>query len=287
MATEVKPTTGTIWLKNLVMEKGVSVGAATTQQLYSPASYLLNPLRTRRWRSTGLATASVDIDLGASYTPGAAAGIRCFGLVDCNVFPGLTVALKSIDGIGGSVVSTWSYTTYTRARVNQTMRWYVGNHDGGAAGAASRYWRVELPTAFAIGGDDPDELDLFLQIGVVWLGDYTEIGYDLGTRIRAKDLSEESESREGDKYHDRLGVIHMVDLSVPLLEAATLYPVLKEGLDRAGATGRVMLDLHAISTTDHERAHGCFYGRVLNSGQNLKFSLHGDLAIDFEEDARG
>ncbi len=51
--------------------------------------------------------------------------------------------------------------------------------------------------------------------------------------------------------------------------------------------GRVILDLHAISTTDHERAHGCFYGRVQNSGQNLRFSLYGDLAIDFEEDARG
>lgn len=265
---------------------GVSIGAASTEQVYSPASYLLNPLRTFRWRMTGIG-GTVDIDLGASYAFGAAGGIRVFGLVDCNVFPGFTVKLHSITGIGGSIVSSFSYTSYTRARVNQTLRFFVGNDDTGAAAASSRYVRVEIPVTFAIGADDPDQVDLFHQVGKVWLGDWTEIGYDLGTKIRRKDESGKSESRAGDAYFDKFQPFHTVDLTVPLLEAATLYPVLKEGLDKVGSTGRVLLDLHSVSTFDYERAHGCFYGRVEDAGQNLRFSKHGDLTIGFIEDRRG
>lgn len=288
MATEAKPTTATISLDNYVVNPLSSVGNATSEQRYYRANSLLSGLRGEPWRATSVSAQSIDIDIGIARTPGAAGGIRTFGLINYNGYPGgFTVTLSSLTGIGGSVVSTWSYTTYIPASINRVLRWFIGNHDGGAAGAASRYWRIGLPTSFAIGADYPGSLDSFLQLGNVWLGDYTEIGYDKGARIRLVDPSIETRARSGAAYHDKLWPYHEVDLKVPLLEAATLYPILKERLDLVGGTTRVLLDMHSKETADYWRAHGAYYGRLdLKGGseQTLSFSLYGDLKLSFVED---
>jgi len=289
MATESRPTTATISLENYVMRSGVTLGGATSAAQEFPLSNLLNPLRGEPWRSGTTIAQQFDIDLGASFTPGAAGGIRLFGLVNYNGYPGgFAVKLQSITGIGGSVVATWTFQTYIPASVNRVMRWFVGNSDAGTAGAASRYWRVTLPAAFAVGADYPLSIDTFYQVGVVWLGDFVEIGYDKGAKIRLVDPSIESRAKGGSAYHDKQQAFHEVDLKVPLVAAATLYPTLKEKLDLAGGTTRLLLDMHSAESSDYWRAHGAYYGRIdLKGGaeQTLSFSLYGDLKLSFAEDA--
>lgn len=288
MATEAKPSTATISLENYTVARAASVANAPAGlDRDHRATNLLSPLRGDTWRIPS-GPASVDIDLGSARAPGVAGGIRVFGLVNYNTFPGgFTVTLSSLTGIGGSVVSTWSFTTYQPASVNRVLRWFIGNHDGGAAGAASRYWRVTIPFSFAMGAERPGVLDFFLQVGLVWLGDWIEIGYDKGARIRLVDPSIETKARSGAAYHDKLWPYHEIDLKVPLVQAAVLYPMLKEKLDVAGGTTRVLLDMHSASSTDHERAHGAFYGRIDPKGgaeQTLSFSQYGDLKLSFAED---
>jgi hypothetical protein len=288
MAIEAKPSTAMISLENYTVARSASVAnAPDALDRDHRVANLLSPLRGETWRIPS-GPASVDIDLGTARTPGAVGGIRVFGLVNYNGFPGgFTVTLKSITGLGGSVVSTWSYTTYAPASVNRLVRWFVGNHDGGAAGAASRYWRIGIPYSFGLGADRPGAVDSFIQLGNVWLGDWTEIGYDRGARIRLVDPSIETKSRSCAAYHDKLWPFHEVDLKVPLLQAATLYPALKERLDVAGGTTRMLLDLHSASSADYERAHGAFYGRIDPKGgaeQTLSFSQYGDLKLSFAED---
>jgi hypothetical protein len=288
MATESRPTTATMSLENYLMRAGVTLGAATSAAQEFPLTNLLNPLRGEPWRGTSLVAQQFDIDLGTSLTPGAAGGIRVFALVNYNGFPaGFDVKLQTITGIGGSVVSTWTYQTYVPASVNRVMRWFVGNHDGAAAGASSRYVRVTLPAAFGIGADYVGSIDTFTQVGVVWLGDYVEIGYDKGAKVRLVDPSIEGRAKGGSAYHDKQQAFHEVDLKVPLIQASTLYPTLKERLDIAGGTTRLLLDMHSVETSDYWRAHGAYYGRLdLKGGseQSLSFTGYGDLKLSFAED---
>jgi len=244
-----------------------SVTATTEATLY-PASNLLDPHRTKRWRSTTKASnQDIVFDLGQTREP------IMLALVDCNIASGQTVTLTmATDSSISTSTESISLTTYAQAEPGRVLVWYFSGWN-----AAKQYVRVRLPA----NGTDDD----YYEVGAIYLGTHNTFALSKGVKLQTVDPSVRSESYGGNVYLDAQTAYHTVDFDVELLSFSEAYAY--KTLFDLGVTAHTVLDLHAFNReTFFTTPASVFYGFLANSGgfsMTITSPTENTISVSFEE----
>lgn len=275
-ATQTRPASAALGLTNWAIS--ATIAAQSSQATYYPATALLDPHRSRRWRSTDVSIAqTVTFDLGSALKP------TLVGLVDYNGTTGDLI----LKGATNSAITT-GVQTYTFAWPGQwsdakVIAFYPTADDSGGAAAAKQYWQLTFP-ADATGTGD---VDAFHEIGAVWLGTYSALDAISDVSVDTADDSDIADSYGGARYADALRPYHNVSLSVETLDLANVQVL--RALLAAQRQAYCLLDLHGVSTNPYLYPFGRFYG-LLDLDGGLSVALRGgnDNTIDLSFiEARG
>lgn len=279
MATEYAPARGIISLYNRIIPAGTTLSpsiasliSVTSEASLYPGVNLLNPLRSKRWRSTGVASDQfLSFDLGSGFKP------VVFALIDCNIAATQTVVLQSSNSADFSTnLRNYTYTTYGQSG-QKILRFFVGNSDGGY-NDEHQYWRVKIAANSQKAGYS------YFEVGGVWLGPILELDIDAGFVIDVADDSDEERAYNGAKYVDVIRQSRSVDLTFPHLSIDTLYGI-KEFLDDYGSWYHLLIDIFGTNANTKKRQHGAFYGTISNNGvaYSQELQIYGTMEFSFDE----
>jgi len=280
--SETNPTRGIISLENWVTDRASAILSVTSAKNLFPKGNLRNAHRSQVWRSTSATVAQeIDIQLDQARLP------TVFGLVNCNldVSQSVTLTQASDSGFTGSV-ATWTLTTPTVAQTNRrTLRWYLGAADTGTA-AARQFWRITLPANGSKDSDGDGTDDAYLELGVPYLGEWSELSLQPGLDRRIIDPSIVVEGDGGAKFADVRTTYHEVSAQSRAMTAANALAMMAD-MDQAGIVRHLMLDIWAKTTDDAERVNGTYYGTLGRRGDVARFQraieLRDNLAFSFVE----
>lgn len=276
MATESLPASGMYALDNFIFDSAASIIASAPAADLYPASNLLLRLRSKRYRTTSGAAQSVDIDLGSAKLP------TMLALIDLNLDTAAASGIALVgsentsftDSPSGSLL-TWTLTPYLPSDDGGIVRWYLGDPDAGSA-AAKRYWRLTMQSGIQSGA--------YHQLGVIWLGTYTDMKPDPGVDIDGVASASTAYSYNGAAYIDELPIERSISFDLrklPLLEAFAK----KDELD-VHAGKHLIVDIHASTTDAAVKPEGAMYG-LLASRRMPTLSVDGPetntLAIQLDE----
>ncbi len=273
MATEATASRGFLSLRNLIMEPAASLISVTSEAPLYPGTNLLNPLRSKRWRSTTVgSTQYLAFDLGTPVK------LTLIGLIDVNLADVTALQFQSSSASDFSAnLKTYTYFTYAQNwDGNRIVRFLIGEPDSGAS-AAHQYWRVVFPANTQKSGYS------YFELGTVWMGTYTEVDIDVGVGISIDDDSDIEVAYNGAKYPDIIRSMRTIDLTLPLLDTTTLFG-LKGEFDRAGAVKYIFADIFANTGNATQKPHSSYYGTV-SSGAAIsqETPTYGNLEFSLEE----
>lgn len=196
------------------------------------------------------------------------------------------IALKRLDGASGNVLQTFTFDLKSQSD-NRILHYYIGNDDNGTACGASRYWRISLSKEISAYRPEIDGIDDFHEIGVIWLGKFTEV--DIGEDLRevVVDPSRKSYSVNRSEYTDQKITYSEIDLKLPVVTIDKLFSI-KSELDEIGNHTFGLLDIFAASTDAVKQKNGIFYGTFAEErggGADLEHDQNtwGKISIDFRE----
>ena len=266
---ESLPNSGAIAFDNFTTSQNWSatISSVTTEETFYDADNLLNPARTKRWRSTS--DGSTDV---VYYFDGETVDPTFFAIIDSNLADDKTITLTgaSDSGFTTSVVS-WTLTTHQQSDLNKVIRWYLGTPDSGSAGARA-YWKVNFPSYTTTEG--------YHTAGVIWLGTYRAISPS-SVSIQSVHHSKRSVAYGGTIYSDRRQTSRRISFRSELMTFSDAYN-LKDDLDLQ-SDDPVLLDLHGTATTDALESVSGYYGRVAQVNSTLVSSVQNGVAISIEE----
>lgn len=265
---EVTPTGATMGKANYA-RTAAGVSATTEAALY-PEKNLVDPQRTKRWRST---SSTVDqtfvLDLGAAYSP------TMLALVDCNVDPGETITLKMSTDSEMTSPETLALTSYAQQTPGGVLAWYFSGWT-----ASRQYLSVTLPA----NGTDDD----YFQVGAVYVGTYDTFALNQGVKIELTDPSIRSQAYGGTVYIDSQTAFHTVSFDVAFLSFAEAYTF--KAQFAAAASQHTVLDVHAFNRDASGAAvitpASTFYGFPSASGafsMQVNSPTENTITIGFEE----
>lgn len=265
---EVTPSGATMGRTNYALS--ASVASATTSASLYPKENIINPQRTKRWRSTSsTADQKVVIDLGGAYSP------TMLALVDCNVKSGQTVTVKMSTTSAMASPETLSLTTYAQTTPGGVLVWYFSGWT-----SSRQFLEVTLP---ANGTDDA-----YYEVGAIYVGTYDTFSIDKGLRIQATDPSVRSESYSGNVYVDAQTAYHTISFDVTLLTYAQAYAFKSQFA--SATTTHTVLDLHAFNRDVSGAAvitpASTFYGFPASGGgfsMQVVSPTENAISVSFEE----
>lgn len=262
---QVTPTGAVIGTSNLLTD--ATVVSATSELALYPKEHIIDPHRTKRWRSTSSGQQDIVIDLGSAKSP------NMLALVDCNIGDAKTITLTMATN---SAISTGteslSLTTYQQVTPGGTLVWYFGDWT-----SDRQYVRLRLPAS--------GTTDSYYQIGAMYLGYRGELELSKGVSIKTEDPSLRSESYGGTVFIDKQLPYHTIDFDAELLSFAGAY--LYKTIFDLGTTEHTILDLHAaMGFTAWVTASAVFYGTLSPKGgfsMRLMSPTENSISVSFEE----
>lgn len=261
-ATQTRPVSAALGLTNWAIAG--TIAGQSSQATYYPATALLDAHRSKRWRSTDVTIAqTVTFDLGSALKP------TLFGLVDYNGTTGNIILKGATDSAITSGVQTYTFAWPLQSADAATIAFYPTADDVGSAATAKQYWQVTLPANATGTGED---IDLFHEVGVVWLGYYSPLDAIADVALDTSDDSDVSTSYAGARYVDTLRPRHTISLSVEQQDLATAQALRATLVAQRHA--HCLLDLHAVSTNIFLYPFGRFYGHLDLDG-GLSTTLRG------------
>lgn len=258
------PSGATMGNLNHITTASIATPYPTTATLY-PVTNLLDPHRTKRWRSTSNAEQKIIFDLGTTREP------LMLALVDSNLSSGQTVTLEMSASSAMTSAESISLTTYAQTTSGRVLVWYFSGWT-----SARQFARLTLPN----GGTS----DSYHELGAVYLGTYNTFSLSKGVSLKTVDPSPRSESYGGDVYIDSQIAYHTVDFNVELLSFAEAYAY--KTLFDLGATSHTVLDLHAFTRDFFTTPASVFYGFLSSSGgfsMTINSPTENSIGISFEE----
>lgn len=282
MALEAPPEKGALWLDNLVPRS--SVAAFSTRRPEFPASNLISPLRSSRWRTrTSSLNAHVVFDLGADVVP------ACLALIDINFSAGTKIRFRGSNDAAQVIQPVFfDFELYPEDPVQRVVKWYVGDTPtGGSMDSGKRFWGVRiLPPTFGDYGavDEEGNPADYFEIGAVWIGtSYEEIDVSDDVGFTPRDPSDRQRAAHGAQWTDQARPHNELAFAVEHLALPEFY-ALKRKIVRQGST-ETIVDLHANSADPAVKARSAHYGCFAPRPCTGRVSSPEDasLRISFEE----
>lgn len=280
MATQTYPSSGALWLENWFTEIGAILTQSTQEALY-PSSNLLNPLRSKTWRTTSAGSvATADFDLGENKTP------SVFGLIDV-YRPSNTIDEIQLWGCDNSsftdspsgALNKWIYGASdcydTDGVLGGILKFYLGDDEDGNVPIAQRYWRIQI---------EANGSQSYHELGTPWLGTYLDIVPQQGASVRYRDRSPRVEARGGAPYIDRIRVEREIGIDLAALTYNGLYTLRRSLDDYQGK--HLVVDVHANEATDgvikgESAYYGIFDSRSLDIG--IDSPVNSELSFSIQE----
>ena len=243
-----------------------TVVSVTSELALYPKEHIIDPHRTKRWRSTSNAQQDIIIDLGSAKGP------KILALVDCNISADQTILLSLDSTTAFSTPASLTLTSYNQVIPGGTLVWYF---DGWSIDR--QYVRLRLPAS--------GTADSYYEIGAMYLGTYSTFALSQGLSIKTSDPSLRSESYGGTIFIDNQLPYHLIDFDVDLLSFAEAY--IYKTLFDWGTSDYTILDLHAAMGMNAWITPGAvFYGLLSGkSGFSMKVSSPTEnmISVSFEE----
>lgn len=275
MALEALPERGALWLENWVL--AATIANVTATNVNYPATRLLNPHRSDTWQTSNATSANqrVTFDLGSARLP------TCFALVGTNFDSTGYAILHGADDATMTVNAVrWDFPLYQQDPVGRVLRFYPGTTPTAGTRAAKRFWSVTLdPVGFGP-LNPPDD---YLEIGVVWLGEYVAIRPWEGIRIRPQNPSTHSFAYGRARWSDPLPAYREGEVPLGGLTPAQWYDL--ESKIRAQGTKHAIVDIYASSTDPVLKRGGCMYGYFTDDpvDGSVDTPEMNELSFSFEE----
>ena len=272
--------------------------AATLSAVTSAAGYpvanLQDPFRSRKWRSTSLTGVSVSIDFGASVN------FNTLAFIDHNLSVTATIRIKASDTAGGNDlldfnVDAWNPIIgfgegrfgdwgFGGTLLEADRSWYVPNpirivyredtvkygtgllygggttygepvSDAGQITTTARYVTLEFT--------DDDNPDGYIELGRLFIGQYTDFGFNFQSIIHgAVDDSEITRSLGGQAWVSRKAPLRRtIELSFDALQYLDKYWAFKFMAEKMGMTGYYLIDCFPSTDLPSQNHHSILYGR--------------------------
>lgn len=258
----IAPARATLCMGNRFVEGMALIQAYTSQQPAFPATRLLDPKRSRDWRTTSLGVESVIFRLTTPYLP------QVVGMIASNMIDGMVVLSGASDAAMTTNLAQWALTIgVTQNSFRQMYAWYLGAADVGV-GAARTFWKFELNKA---GGPAAP----CWSVGAFWGSDYLEFPFDLGMSRDTIDSTRVSTGSDADAEFFEPGktkdTIDFTQSAVPSSDSR----VFKELVETYGIGSLSVLDTFAPKCLDgdsnirRERLAALYYGRLGNRDKLL------------------
>ncbi len=254
-----------------------------------PASNLQNTLRKKVWRTTGITSESLTVDLGSEEI------IQCVVLVNHNFTVDAQITIKA------SNVSDFSSLEYNvTVDIWQPVYGYGegGYGEGGYGGyltdsdrielfispifikwtgdVTARYWKIEF--------SDSGNTDGYFEIGRIFIAPFLEPVYNFayGWHIQVYDPSIVTRSIGGQKWVDQKDWYHRLTLPLHVVDDSNKYADFIALCKRIGIKKDFILDL-APEATGTDEVYNTFYGRLTETPDLEGYYNHSKSQIVFEE----
>ncbi len=180
---------------NFVTEDQTTI-TATSENPNFPVSNLKNPLRSKRWRTTGIDDEAVIFDMQTAED------------IDSVVLlwpkeDGIRLTNSVTITIQANATNVWTSPAVTQTlTVDNTYS--IASHYFSSS-QSYRYWRLLI--------DDPTNPDGFIELGMIWLGQGLEIdNAQNGFKYSIMDTSKISENAFNHKYVDEYPQVALLEL---------------------------------------------------------------------------
>lgn len=232
-----------------------TVITASSEDVNFPASNLKNPLRSKRWRSTGDTSESVVFDL-----------------ITTESIDSVVLMWPKEDGIrlsGSAVITVQANATnvWTSPAVSQTLtidNTYVMSSYFWSSAQNYRYWRVVIA--------DPDNANGFVELGVCWLGKSISIeNAQNGFQYILNDLSQTTTTAFGHTYVDQYPLQAQLNFTYQYL-AYTDVQTLENAYRQNRSISPVMVVVDADGVVFNPN-HILVYGLMMAPATASTFSL--------------
>lgn len=287
MATETLPANSAISFENWVTGR-TSNDFLTTADYASGYSYenIIDPKRTKKWRTTTATAHELKIDLGQDRIPTVVA------LIDSNlsttVTSSFTNAEITLSGASSSdfadsagTLHTYSLSVYLPVSTGgNLMIWYPTAPDSYTT-SAKRYWSLKFP--------DTSWFMSYHELGGLWLGEYTNIAIDSNVGANVFDTSNRITTDYGLQYVDKLNTRKNIGISLSKLSRAAAYGIAESA--EASHARNCLLDIHAYAAVraDGIKQNSAYYGHLDTKGGislNVMNPINNTIDLEFEEDRR-
>lgn len=210
-----------------------------------------------------------------------------------HTYSSLILETCSDSTFSSALTKRWTLQSYSQSD-RRTLRWYLGapdnvSHETAQAwtgGVSASYWRLKFPANGVLDSNGDGVIDSYVQIGCVWLGDYTQMPIDFGMTITIRDASLVSESDAGATFVDSRKRFHEITTTSTAMEESVTKTLIRS-IESAGVARHCIFDLWATASDDTLRANGCYYGRLGGSDQVASLSRNiaqrDDVSFSFLE----
>ena len=232
-----------------------TVITASSQQANFAVSNLVNPFRSKVWRSTGCASEWVTFDFATAVQ------------VDtCCLFwskengPKLTTAATIT--LQGNATNSWSSPAFsTSLSVNNTYS-IASYFTANGTNQTYRYWRITIA--------DPLNGFGYVELGVAFMGVSVALpNTSNGFKYSLTDLSNVITTAFGHRYVDKYPLMAQLDFSYPNIDDATIS-LLENSFRSRGSSGPVLFAVDptaAVYNKDHFILYGTFVTPFGNTQQ--------------------
>lgn len=263
MASTTTPSGATIGVSNFITD--ATVQSYTSQASLYPAENLLDPHRTKRWRSTSTAQQQIVLDLGSAKAP------TMIALVDSNLSSGVSLTIEMASDSAMTSPTSVTLTTYTQSSTNRVLVWYLTGMP------TQQFVRLTIPTSATA--------DSYVEVGAIYLGTYASFAVSQGVSLDLNDPSPRSASFGGSTYVDPMTCYYTIDFTVEGIDYGTAY--FYKMLFDTGTVTHTVLDLHASFGFDaFVTPASAFYGFLSpRRGFSLKIvsPTSNSMGFSFEE----
>lgn len=261
---ESLPTYATLTTRNLIVDDGAIIISVKSQQSLFPKENLYSPLRSRKCRSTSATTSWVI--LGQFATPTLPTIVA---LIDSNISSAANPVEWELadDQAMTTNKQTWYLQPYAQDWTPKTrtgrhvLRWYPGTPNLGGSAAARSFFRVTIPANSTMDSNGDGVADSYVDLGVLFVGNYLTLPVNLGLDQEYDDPSGGSESDGGASFPDRRPTYARLSPEAPLLDDAASLAMAR-AFEDAGTTRHVLLDKWGGATDATKKADSCIYGHL-------------------------
>lgn len=251
---------------NFCTESATTLTASSSDASF-PLSNLKNPLRSKRWRSTGVTTENIVFDMVT--TEDIDSVVLLWSKED-----GIRLSNTAVIKIQANATNVW-----TSPAVDQTLTinntYSVASHYF-TSDKSYRYWRILIT--------DPGNPWGYIELGMAWLGKGIDIdNAQNGFQYNITDQSKAMSNDFGHKYIDEYPQVAKLDLGYNFLDY-TVVQTLENAYRVNGNRKPVLVALDPVAAV-FNKDHFMIYGMMSNKlGLNhVIYNLLGTDGISIEE----